>query len=317
MDAMTLRLLVEPQQGTTYDAVCAFAQRAEQLGFEALMTSDHLVRIGDGSPGPGPLHAWTLLAGLARDTHRIRLGTMMSAVTFHHASVLALTAAQVDVMSGGRLELGLGAAWYEREHQAYGIPLPSVTERFSRLEETLEVIRRLWTAPPGAEVTYQGRHIHLDRCPALPRPHQTPHPPLLVGGLGKRWTPRLAARYADEFNAPFTTPDQVRAAARRVAAACEETGRDPREITVSASLVLCPGGDRTTLARRVADTGEPAAEIAGFGAVGSAKQVAEVLGAYRDAGAVRCYAQINNPLDLELLDDLAEVAELAGLPLPR
>ncbi len=317
MDAMTLRLLVEPQQGTTYDAVCAFAQRAEQLGFEALMTSDHLVRIGDGSPGPGPLHAWTLLAGLARDTHRIRLGSMMSAVTFHHASVLALTAAQVDVMSGGRLELGLGAAWYEREHQAYGIRFPSVTERFSRLEETLEVIRRLWTAQPGAEVSYQGRHIRLDRCPALPRPHQTPHPPLLVGGLGKRWTPRLAARYAHEFNAPFTTPEQVRAAARRVAVACQEAGRDPREITVSASLVLCPGSDRTTLARRVTDTGEPAAEIADFGAVGSPEQVAEALRAYRDAGAVRFYAQINNPLDLELLDDLAEVAELAGLPLPR
>ncbi|MHB6904017.1 TIGR03560 family F420-dependent LLM class oxidoreductase [Streptomyces sp. DB-54] len=313
---MTLRLLVEPQQGTTYDAVSTFAQRAENLGFEALMTSDHLVRIGDGSPGPGPLHAWTLLAGLARDTQRMRLGTMMSAVTFHHAPVLALMAGQVDAMSGGRLELGVGAAWFEREHQAYGIPFPSVTERFSRLEETLEVIRRLWTADPGAEVSYQGRHIRLDRCPALPGPYQTPHPPLVVGGLGKRWTPRLAARYADEFNAPFTTPAQVRAAARRVAIASEEAGRDPGDITVSASVVLCPGRDQATVTRRVADTGEPAADIADFGAVGSPEQVAEILRAYRDAGAVRCYAQINNPLDLELLDELAEVAKLAGLHLP-
>ncbi|MCK7624496.1 TIGR03560 family F420-dependent LLM class oxidoreductase [Streptomyces sp. RS10V-4] len=313
---MTLRLLVEPQQGTTYDAVSTFARRAEALGFEALMTSDHLVRIGDGDPGPGPLHAWTLLAGLARDTHRMRLGTLMSAATFHHAPVLALMAGQVDAMSGGRLELGVGAAWYEREHQAYGIPFPSVTERFSRLEETLEVIRRLWTAAPGAEVSYQGRHLRLDRCPALPRPVRTPHPPLIVGGLGKRWTPRLAARYADEFNVPFTTPEQVRAAAGRVAAAAAEAGREPGEITVSASLVLCPGRDRAALARRVADTGEPAAEIAGFGAVGSPEQVAEVLRAYRDAGAERCYAQINNPLDLALLDELAEVAALAGLRLP-
>ncbi|MFI1885948.1 TIGR03560 family F420-dependent LLM class oxidoreductase [Streptomyces jumonjinensis] len=312
---MTLRLLVEPQQGTTYDTVLTFAQRAEQLGFEALMTSDHLVRIGNGSPGPGPLHAWTLLAGLARDTRRIRLGSMMSAATFHHATVLALVAGQVDVMSGGRLELGVGAAWYAREHEAYGIPFPSATERFTRLEETLEVIRSLWTAAPGTEVSYQGQHIRVDRCPALPRPYQTPHPPLLVGGLGKRRTPRLAARYANEFNAPFTSSEQVRAAVRRVVVASEKIGRDPGEITMSASLVLCPGSDRATLARRVADTGESAAEISDFGAVGSPEQVAEVLHAYRDVGIVRFYAQINNPLDLELLDSLAEVAELADLPL--
>ncbi|MEE1831713.1 LLM class F420-dependent oxidoreductase [Streptomyces sp. SP17KL33] len=302
---MTLRLLLEPQQGTTYDEVSAFARQAERLGFDALMTADHLVRIGDPVPGPGPLHAWTLLAGLARDTNRIRLGTMMSAVTFHHPAVLALIAAQVDQMSAGRLELGVGAGWYEREHQAFGLPFPPVKERFTLLEEALEVITRLWGAK--GEVDYAGEHVRLDRNPGLPKPRQVPKPPLLVGGTGKRMTPWLAARFADEFNVPFASPDGVRAARDRLYTACAEVGRDPREIILSASLVLCPALDRDTLARRVSDTGEPVSEIESYGAVGSPEQIADVLAAYREVGATRFYAQINNPRDLEILDLLASV----------
>ncbi|MFI5527192.1 TIGR03560 family F420-dependent LLM class oxidoreductase [Kitasatospora sp. NPDC051853] len=302
---MTLRLLLEPQQGTTYAEVLAFARRAELLGFEALMTADHLVRIGDRAPGPGPLHAWTTLAGLARETERIRLGTMMSAVTFHQPAVLALVAAQVDEMSGGRLEFGLGAGWYEREHRAFGLPFPPVKERFELLEEALEAITRLWDAP--GELDYHGRHVRLEANPALPKPRQGPRPPLLVGGTGKRVTPWLAARFADEYNVPFTDPDGVRAARGRLLDACAGTGRDPGAVVLSASLVLCPARDPRALARRVSDTGEPVSEIEGYGAVGTPEEIAEVLAEYRAAGATRFYAQINNPRDLEILDLLAEL----------
>ncbi|KOV35581.1 F420-dependent oxidoreductase [Streptomyces sp. XY431] len=307
---MTLRLLVEPQQGTTYAAVAAFAREAERLGFDALMTSDHLLRIGDGDPGPGPLHAWTTLAGLARDTERIRLGTMMSAATFHQPAVLALMAAQVDAMSGGRLTLGVGSGWYEREHQAYGLEFPGVAERFDRLEDTLEIVTRLWAAEPGTEVSYQGLRTGIDRCPALPRPVQRPRPPLLVGGQGKRRTPLLAARFADEFNIPFGAPADVAAGIDRLTKACAEVGRAPAEVTVTAAVVLCVGRDTRELAARVLDTGEPVEEIRGYGAVGTPEEIAETLTAYRDAGAVHWYAQINNPADLGQLPLLAEAASL-------
>ena len=225
---MDLRLFAEPQQGATYDHQLAVARLGESLGFDAFFRSDHYQRIGAGDPGPGPTDSWVTLAGLARETSTIRLGTMVTSATFRHPGPLAVAVAEVDAMSEGRVELGIGAGWYEDEHRAYGIPFPDVVERFDRLEEQLAVITGLWTTPPGERFSFDGRHYPVVDSPALPKPRQQPRPPIIIGGRGTRRTPALAARYADEFNVIF--PGRVhRFVAGRdvVARACEALGRDP------------------------------------------------------------------------------------------
>src|SRR6478735_6759261 len=199
---MDLRVFTEPQQGATYDDLLAVAQRAERLGFDAFFRSDHFLSMG-GDGLPGSTDAWLTLAAMARETSTIRLGTMMTSATFRLPGPLAIAVAQVDQMSGGRVELGIGAGWFEAEHAAYGIPFPSTGERFDRFEEALAVVTGLWGTPVGERFDFTGSHYRVADSPALPKPAQSPRPPIVIGGKGKKRTPALAARYADEFNVPF------------------------------------------------------------------------------------------------------------------
>src|SRR5688572_14145732 len=209
---MELCVFTEPQQGATYDDLLRVAQATEELGFDAFFRSDHY--LGMGTDGlPGPTDAWVTLAGLARETSRIRLGTLMTSATFRLPGPLAISVAQVDAMSGGRVELGLGSGWFEQEHTAYGIPFPPLGERFDRLEEQLAIVTGLWETPAGETFSYEGKHYRLTDSPALPKPVQAPRPPVIIGGWGKTRTPALAARFADEFNVPFPRLADYRAQA--------------------------------------------------------------------------------------------------------
>jgi F420-dependent oxidoreductase-like protein len=229
-----LRAFIEPQLGATYGDQLAFALAAERLGFDAFFRSDHFVSPRPGPALPGPTDAWTTLAGLARETSTIRLGTLVSSVTFRQPGILAVQVAQVDEMSGGRVELGLGAGWFEREHEAYGVPFPP--NRFDLLEEQLEIITGLWSAPD--RYTFHGKHYEVLDSPALPKPVQHPLP-VIVGGKGPSRTPALAARFATEFNMPFPVSlDDVAPAFARVDAACEAIGRDPATLRHTLALTI-------------------------------------------------------------------------------
>ena len=301
---MDLRVFTEPQQGATYDDLLAVARTAEELGYGAFFRSDHY--LGMGTRGePGPTDAWITLAGLARDTSTIRLGTLMTSATFRHPGVLAISVAGVDQMSGGRVELGLGAGWYEAEHAAYGIPFPSTAERFDRLEESLAVITGLWATPPGEDFAFDGAHYQLRDSPALPKPVQSPRPPVLVGGKGARRTPALAARYADEFNIPFESVEFTRTQFGRVRDACQAAGRDPGSLVYSNALVLCCGKDEAALRSRANAIGRDVDELRQHGLAGTPSEVVDRIGAYAEAGTVRVYLQM---LDLSDLDHLELVA---------
>ena len=302
---MELRVFTEPQQGATYDDLLAVARTAEDLGYGAFFRSDHY--LGMGAEGlPGPTDAWITLAGLARDTSSIRLGTLMTSATFRYPGPLAISVAQVDQMSGGRVELGIGAGWYEREHTAYGVPFPATGERFDRLEESLAVITGLWGTPAGERFGFEGEHYRLSDSPALPKPVQSPRPPVLIGGKGKKRTPALAARYADEFNVPFDGIEQTRVLFERVRTACVDAGRDPSSLTYSNALVLCCGDTEAQLARRAAAIGRDVDELRENGLAGTPDEVAEKIGRYAAAGSQRLYLQM---LDLGDLDHLELVAE--------
>jgi len=298
---MDLRIFTEPQQGATYDDLLAGAQCAEAEGFDAFFRSDHYLKMGGASGLPGPTDAWLTLAGIARETSTIRLGTLVTSATFRLPGPLAISVAQVDQMSGGRVELGLGAGWYDDEHTAYGIPFPSLKDRFDRLEEQLAIITGLWSHEGGEGFSFDGAHYQVVNSPALPKPTQRPHPPVIVGGGGPNRTPRLAATYADEFNTPFLQPADAKAQFQRVREACERRGRDPEELTYSSALVVCCGDDDATIARRAAAMGWSVGDLETYGACGAPAQVAERIGQWRDAGASRVYLQI---LDLSDLDHL-------------
>lgn len=298
---MDLRIFTEPQQGATYDDLLAVAQCAEAEGFDAFFRSDHYLKMGGASGLPGPTDAWLTLAGIARETSTIRLGTLVTSATFRLPGPLAISVAQVDQMSGGRVELGLGAGWYDDEHTAYGIPFPSLKDRFDRLEEQLAIITGLWSHEGGEGYSFDGAHYQVVNSPALPKPTQRPHPPVIVGGGGPNRTPRLAATYADEFNTPFLQPADAKAQFQRVREACERRGRDPEELTYSSALVVCCGDDDATIARRAAAMGWSVGDLETYGACGTPTQVAERIAQWRDAGASRVYLQI---LDLSDLDHL-------------
>jgi F420-dependent oxidoreductase-like protein len=305
---MELRVFTEPQQGATYDDLLAVARTAEELGFGAFFRSDHYLTMG-GDGQPGPTDAWTTLAGLARDTSTIRLGTLMTSATFRNPGVLAIQVAQVDQMSGGRVELGLGAGWFTQEHTAYGIDFPDTKERFERYAEQLELVTGLWSTPVGETYSFDGAHYRLADSPALPKPTQTGGvrggPPVLIGGLGKRQTPALAARYADEFNLPFVDLETTTAQFGRVRAACEAIDRDPDSLTYSNALVLCVGADEAEVARRAAAIGREVDELRTNGLAGTPQEVVDTIGAYAERGAERIYLQT---LDLGDLDHLRLVA---------
>jgi F420-dependent oxidoreductase-like protein len=310
---LPLRIFTEPQQGASYDTLLSVAKETERLGFDAFFRSDHFLRIGGvagASDGrPGPTDSWVTLAGLARETSRIRLGTLVTSATFRLPGPLAVAVAEVDAMSGGRVELGLGAGWYEEEHAAYGIPFPSLAERFDRFEEQLAIITGLWTTPEGKRFSFEGRHYRLQESPALPKPFQQPHPPIIVGGAGPRRTPALAAAYAAEFNVPpYQSFETFTATCDRGRAACEAAGRDPASMTFSVALTLCCGADEREVERRAAAIGRDAAEARRNTAIvaGTPEEVAEHLRAYQEAGAERVYLQV---LDLDDLDHLRLTAE--------
>ena len=301
---MLLRIFTEPQEGADYRTLLSVAQATARLGFDAFFRSDHYLAMS-GSGLPGPTDAWITLAGLARETSRIRLGTLMSPVTFRLPGPLAITVAQVDQMSGGRAELGLGTGWFDGEHYAYGIPFPPTAERFGRLEEQLEIITGLWETEPDDTFSFRGNHYILDGSPALPKPAQRPRPPVLVGGAGPRRTPRLAARFADEYNIPFSTVEDSAAAFGRVRQACAEAGRDPASLVYSVAHTVACGRDEAELARRAEATGHQVDFFRHNGLGGSPAQVVDRIGQYAAIGATRVYLQILDLHDLDHLELLA------------
>lgn len=301
---MELRIFTEPQQGAAYDDLLQVALAAERLGYGAFFRSDHYLVMGDHDGLPGPTDAWVTLAGLARDTTTIRLGTLVTAGTFRLPGPLAISVAQVDAMSGGRVELGLGAGWYDAEHTAYGIPFPPLGERFDRLEEQLEIITGLWSTPVGATFSHAGAHYTLTDSPALPKPVQT-RLPVIVGGGGPRRTPALAARFAQEYNVPFRSLTDTGDAYDRVRAACDAAGRDPGSLTYSAAQVLCVGRDEAEIARRAAAIGREVDELRTNGLAGTPDEVIAKARDYGGLGATRLYLQVLDLGDLEHLELVA------------
>ena len=307
-----LRIFTEPQQGATYDDLLAVARCAEQLGFGAFFRSDHYLAMGgvlEAGGLPGPTDAWTTLAGLARETSTIRLGTLVTSATFRLPGPLAISVAGVDQMSGGRVELGVGAGWYEQEHTAYGIPFPALGERFDRLDEQLRVITGLWSAPLGQPFAHEGTHFRLRGSPALPKPVQDGGVPIIIGGGGPKRTPALAARFAAEFNTPFVSPERFVEQRGRVEAACRAIDRDPAQLTYSAAAVLCLGADAAEYERRAAAIGREPDELRANGVAGTPDEVRATLQRWADAGAERLYLQV---LDLSDLDHLDAVAALVA-----
>ena len=311
MVPMDLRIFTEPQQGASYDTLLAAARATEEAGFSAFFRSDHYLKMGDASGLPGPTDAWVTLAGLARETERIRLGTLVTAATFRLPGPLAIEVAQVDHMSGGRIDLGIGTGWYDDEHTAYGIPFPPLKERFEILGEQLEILTGLWSTPTGETFDHQGTHFQLRDSPALPKPAQDGGPPIIIGGGGKKKTPALAARFASEFNLPFVAQDFFVTQTERVRDACREIDRDPEELTYSAALVVCVGEDESEIARRAAAIGREVDELRRNGICGTPEQAVARLQEWGEAGAERVYLQV---LDLDDLDHIALLgAEVAGL----
>jgi F420-dependent oxidoreductase-like protein len=295
------RVFVEPQQGASYSDQLAVAQTAEALGFSAFFRSDHyLAMSGDGTPGP--TDSWVTLGGIARETSSIRLGTLVTSATFRYPGPLAISVAQVDEMSNGRVDFGLGTGWFEPEHLAYAIPFPPLAERFARLYEQLEIITGLWTSPIGETFDYAGAHYAINDSPALPKPVQRPHPPIVIGGLGAKRTPALAATFADEFNVPFAPLDTVNTQFERVREAVDSVGRPTDAMTYSAAFVVCAGRDDAEIARRAAAIGREVDELrTNSPLAGTPAQIVEQLGPFADIGVQRVYLQL---LDLSDLDHL-------------
>jgi F420-dependent oxidoreductase-like protein len=299
---MDLRIFTEPQQGASYDTLLTVAKATEDLGFDAFFRSDHYMKMGSVDGLPGPTDAWITLAGLARETKRIRLGTLMTAATFRLPGVLAIQVAQVDQMSGGRVELGLGAGWFEEEHTAYGIPFPK--EKFGRLEEQLAIVTGLWATEVGKTFDFKGEHYELVDSPALPKPAQDKIP-VLIGGHGATRTPRLAGQYADEFNMPFGSLEDTERQFGRVRQAAQEAGRSADDLVYSNALVVCVGKDDAEVARRAAVIGRDVDELKLNGLAGSPAEAVDKIGRYQEVGSQRMYLQV---LDLSDLDHLELIA---------
>lgn len=315
---MDLRIFVEPQQGASYERQLAVAQVAEQQGFDAFFRSDHLLAIGGQpteNPGglPGPTDSWITLGAIARETSTIRLGTMVTSVTFRQPGMLAMSVAQVDDMSNGRVELGLGTGWYGDEHVAYGIPFGTTGERFDKLEEQLEIVTGMWRCPIDSQYSFEGSHYTVVGSPALPKPVQDGGPPIIIGGWGAKRTPRLAATYAAEYNVPFSPLAAFREQCDRVRDACTEAGRDPESMVFSVAQVICCGEDEAEVARRAGVIGRGVDDLRENAIAGTPSEVLDTLAAFAEAGAERVYLQT---LDMTDLDHVHLVGEqvLAVLP---
>jgi len=303
---MGLRIFTEPQQGASYDQLLAVARTAEACGFEAFFRSDHYLKMGSASGRPAYTDAWLTLAGLARDTSTIRLGTLVTPVTFRPVGTFPALVSQVDHMSHGRVEVGVGAGWYQAEHEAYGLDFPAPSARYDRFEDQLAILHGVWNAPVGATFEYSGAtcRVHLEADPL--RPVQLPHPPIITGGNGGPRNARLAATYADEFNVAFVSVEVMRGRHDAVRAACESAGRDPGGVVWSVGLVLCCGESEDEVTRRAQAIGRDVAELRENGLAGTPAEVIDKIATYADAGAQRFYLQV---LDLSDLDHLRLVAE--------
>ncbi|MFG1677729.1 LLM class F420-dependent oxidoreductase [Micromonospora sp. NPDC049282] len=311
---MRVSVFTEPHRGADYEDQLRFARLVEETGFEGFFRADHYRAMGDEPALPGPTDAWLTLAALARETSRIRLGTLVTSATFRLPGPLAVMVAQVDRMSGGRVELGIGAGWFEREHTAYGIPFPTVSERFDRLAEQLEVVTGLWRTPPGETYSFSGAHYRLVDAPALPKPVQRPGPPVIVGGRGPKRTPELAARYADEFNMPFKSVAETAAAYERVREACDRTGRDASgraPLTLSAGVVVAIGRTDAEARRRAAPLHVTSALPPEDPVVGSPAQLVDRLGEFAAVGTTRVHLRLID------FDDLDHVELIAAEVLPQ
>jgi F420-dependent oxidoreductase-like protein len=302
---MQLRIFTEPQQGADYATLLRVAKASEDLGFDGFFRSDHYLKMGDVTGLPGPTDAWITLAGLARETKRIRLGTLMSPATFRYPGPLAISVAQVDQMSGGRVEFGFGAGWFDAEHAAYAIPFPDLRERFDRFAEQLAIITGLWATPDGETFDFTGEYYSVKDSPALPKPAQRPHPPVLIGGSGPKRTPALAARYADEYNVGFSSVADTEAAFGRVRAACAAAGRAAESMTYSVAHTVCCGRTPEELERRAAAIGRKLDELREHGLAGTPEEIAGKISEYAGLGTARLYLQVFDLSDLDHLELLA------------
>ena len=314
---MRYALMTEPQQGLSYDEILALARTAEAAGFEAFFRSDHYASF-PGPSGQPTTDAWSTLAGLARDTSSIRLGSLVSPVTFRIPGAFAKQVATVDEMSGGRVEVGMGAGWNQEDHSRLGIPFPPLKERYDRLEESLAVVHGLWTEPDGWN--HAGTAWQVSDALFRPRP-ATPdrrHPNLILGGEGKPRLARLVATYADEFNRTSASPENVREAYARVRAACSDAGRDPDSVVLSAMVGVLVAESESDLRERVRD------QLAVMGSSGSAEDwLAErrsrwIMGTpdearqrieeFAAAGVQRIMFQDFLPRDLDMVTLLGRIA---------
>jgi F420-dependent oxidoreductase-like protein len=305
---MRIRVLLEPHHGASYAQILALARATEEAGFDAFFRSDHYLGIDADDTGYRPTDSWTTLAGLAVQTERVRLGTLVTASTYRHPGPLAVAVATVDAMSGGRAELGIGAAWYEREHRYFGIPFPPLGERFDRLTEQLEIITGLWRTTPGERFSYQGKHYQLEECASIPRPAprppaaSSPFPvppsiPIIIGGAGPRRTPALAARFATEFNCGMAEGTAERFANFRQV--CEQAGRDPAELHLSSTLPVCCGLTRQEANRRAAALGEAGLRMLSMGVTGVPGDIAGRVADLAAAGADTVYFHLYDVTDLD------------------
>ena len=302
---MDFRVFVEPQQGSTYEQQLAVAQSAESLGFSGFFRSDHYLAMS-GAGLPGPTDSWISLAGIARETSSIRLGTLVTSATFRHPGPLAISVAQGDAMSGGRVEFGIGAGWFEAEHQAYAIPFPGLGERFDRLEQQLDIITGMWATPVGEAFDYVGTHYTVADSPALPKPVQQPHPPIIIGGGGAKRTPALAARFADEFNLAFPALEFVPIQFGRVRSALETAGRGTADMVFSAAFAVCAGRDDAQVAQRAQAIGRDVGELrANTPLAGTPDEIVDRLGEFAEAGVQRVYLQLLDVADLDHLEFFA------------
>jgi len=303
---MELRIFVEPQQGASYQQQLDVARTAEAEGFTGFFRSDHYLKFGDISGLPGPTDTWVTLGAIARETSTIRLGTLVCSATFRLPGPLAVAVAQVDDMSTGRVELGIGAGWFADEHAAYGVPFPTTKQRFDMLEEQLEIITGLWRSPDGSDFTFVGDHYNLVGSPALPKPVQPGGPPIIIGGFGPKRTPALAAQYAAEFNLAFSPVSAFVAQKDRVSAACESIDRNPDDMQWSVALTVCCGESDEDVQRRAGNIGQTAESLRATGAAGSPAEVLDRIAAYAEAGVDRVYLQL---LDVDDLDHIHLIGE--------
>ena len=306
--------MLEGQEGVTWPDWLAAARAAERLGFEAIFTSDHYLSVmHHRDRDRGSSDAWTMLAALAASTSTIRLGTMVSPVTFRSPAVLAKAAVTVDRVSEGRVEIGMGAGWWEEEHRAHGIPFPETPIRFDMLQEQLEIVHGLLTKE---RFSFQGKHYELDNVPFAPKGVQQPHPPIVVGGNGGPRVAALVSRWADEFNTVGASPEQARERFGRVRERLDADGRGQDTLTTSV-MTWCYVGETERDAMRVIQKARARAmrvarfedeldELRAHCLVGSVDEAVDRLNGYAAAGVQRI--MLNHELfdDLEMLDVLAE-----------